>query len=63
MTKIVYWECDRCKKKIEDFKEIAIVTFIGKQKELCKECQEDFKKWLKTRRKSKQNGTGDKNGK
>jgi len=41
--------CDRCGKKI-DYKEMAIIIFIQKQKELCNECQEDFKKWLKTRR-------------
>ena len=44
--KITYFECDRCKERI-DFKEIAIVMFIGKQKDLCKKCQQDFKIWLK----------------
>ncbi len=44
--KVVYWECDRCKKRT-DTKDMALVVFIGKQKELCKECQEDFKIWLK----------------
>lgn len=46
--KIIYYECDRCKKRINNFKEIAMVLFIGKQKELCKECQDSFKKWLKS---------------
>jgi len=50
MTKVIYYVCDRCGKKIDNFKEIAIVVFIGKQKELCKSCQEDFKKWLKVKK-------------
>jgi len=45
--KVVYWECDRCKKKFKEFKEISTMTLIGKTQELCKECTEDFKKWLK----------------
>lgn len=51
--KVVYWKCDRCKEKIDNFREMAIIIFIGKQKELCKECQKDFKNWIQTVRKIK----------
>lgn len=51
--KVVYWKCDRCGERLEDISKLAMIIFIGKQKEICKECQEDFKLWLKTVRKIK----------
>ncbi len=55
MTKVEYWECDRCGKKILKLTDMAFVIFIGKQKELCKNCQEEFKKWFKQGQKNRAN--------
>ena len=60
MSKIITYKCDRCGKIQNTWKDLAHVTFIGKQIELCKKCQEDFKIWFKQKG-EKQEGEGDEN--
>ena len=51
--RVTSYFCDRCKEKQDTWKYMAVIIFIGKQKEICKKCQEDLKLWLKKYDKNK----------
>ena len=53
--KIIYWECDRCKKKLYNFNEIETHGLIKKSFELCLKCTDELKKWLKFAKTTKWN--------
>jgi len=51
MVKIEYWKCDRCGKELKKYRDISMMTIIGKTQEFCSECTEDFKIWYKNNKK------------
>lgn len=53
---VMYYKCDRCKKRIENKGELRSIRFskLGYSdvyrtqiEDLCEDCQESFKRWLR----------------
>ena len=51
--KVAYWICDRCKKRFLKFTDIETFGLMEKSFELCKDCTDELRLWIKKKVKTK----------